>query len=217
MDTITTQPAAPRKWNKIWLDVWTNPGTEAFWSIMKEPDHGPVRGFIWIGVTSLIVGLISGIGSFSFLRNSLPEVLNNIILSLGCYVILTPISAIIGMIISTGIFHLIAKLFGGSGKWSDLVFCLAAVMAPATLIGGVISVIWMIFSQVQVLQFLIAIIFGIVGIVLAIYYFVLYIQAIKAVENIGTGGVIVTIFGPAIVVTICILCSSLALIPAFTR
>ncbi len=119
------------------------------------------------------------------------------------------------MIILTGIYHLIAKLFGGRGNWSDLVFCMAAVTAPASIISTVVSAIWSIFSQVRVLLFLVAILFGIIAITLLIYSIVLYILAIRATENVGTGGAIATVLIPIGVVFVLVFCCIGLLIPAF--
>jgi hypothetical protein len=218
-ETLPAAPVSSRKWYEIWRDVWTNPGVEAFWSILKDKDHSATRGFIWIGVTSLILGLISSIVSIPLLNrvsSQVPSFLGSgeTVLTALCTIILTPIFAIIGLIIGTGIYHLVAKLFGGNGNWSDLVFCLAAVIAPASLISTIVSAIWSIFSQVRVLFFLVAIVFGIIVVVLAIYNIVLYILAIKASENVGTGGAIATVLIPIGVLVVLGFCCTATLIPA---
>ncbi len=220
VETLPAQPVSSRKWYEIWRDVWTNPGVEAFWSILKEPDHSATRGFIWIGITSLVLGLISGIVSIPILRSTssqLPSILSGgeTVLTTLCTIILAPIFTIIVMIIMTGIYHFVAKLFHGTGNWSDLVFCIAAVVAPASILSSVISVIWAIFSQIRVLFFLVAIIFGIVAVALAIYNIILYILAIRASENVGTGGAIATVLIPIGVVLVLGICCSALLIPAF--
>jgi hypothetical protein len=213
-------PVSSRKWYELWRDVWTNPSVETFLSILKDRDHSATRGFIWIGVTSLILGLISALVSIPLLNRISSQVPSFIssgetLLTTLCTIIITPIITIIGMIILTGIYHLIAKLFGGRGNWSDLVFCMAAVTAPASIISTVVSAIWSIFSQVRVLLFLVAILFGIIAITLLIYSIVLYILAIRATENVGTGGAIATVLIPIGVVFVLVFCCIGLLIPAF--
>jgi hypothetical protein len=228
MDTLPAAPIAPevpvisRKWYEIWRDVWTNPGVEAFWSILKEKDHSATRGFIWIGVTALILGLISSIVSIPLLNrvsSQVPSFLSSgeTVLTALCTIILAPITVIIGTIIMTGIYHFVAKLFRGNGNWSDLVFCLAAVIAPASIISTVVSAIWSIFSQVRVLFFLVAILFGIIAVALGIYNIILYILAIRASENVGTGGAIATVLIPIGVVLVISVCCVATLIPAFVN
>jgi hypothetical protein len=227
METLPAAPIAPetpvisRKWYEILRDVWTNPGVETFWSILKERDHSATRGLIWIGVIALISGLFSTIliPIINRIGSQLPGALGGgeIVLTALCTVILAPIVAIIGNIISTGIYHLLSRLFNGNGNWSDLVFCTAAVTAPASIIFSVIGTIWLLFSQVQVLFFLIAIIFGIVAVVIGIYVLILNILAIKAVENVSTAGAIVTYFLPLVVVVVLSICCTLTLVPAFVN
>jgi hypothetical protein len=219
METLPAPPVSSRKWYEIWRDVWTNPGVEAFWSILKERDHSATRGFIWIGVTSLILGLAGAITSIPVLQSTnsqLPGWINSggsIVTGL-CTLILTPVFTIIGMMILTGIFHLIAKLFGGNGTWGDLVFCIAAVVAPASVISGVVGIFGGIFSQVRVFFFLVAIIFGIIAVALAIYNIILYVLAIRASENVGTGGAIATLLIPiGVVIVLGFCCGITAIIP----
>ncbi len=226
METLPAAPIAPqapvssRKWYEIWRDVWTNPGVEAFWSILKEPDHSATRGFIWVGITSLVLGIISSFASIPLLNrmsSQVPSFLSGgeTVLTSLCTIILTPIFAIIGMIIMTGIYHLVARLFGGNGTWNDLVFCLAAVIAPASIFGTILSAILSIFSLVQELFFLFAIFAGIIALALFIYNIILYILAIRASENVGTGGAIATVLIPIGVVFVVTICCSATLIPAF--
>jgi hypothetical protein len=61
METISVQPVQSRKWYQIWWDVWKHPNVASFNSILNEPDHDPVRGFVWIGVISLIVGFLGSL------------------------------------------------------------------------------------------------------------------------------------------------------------
>jgi hypothetical protein len=220
METLPAPPVSDRKWYEIWRDVWTNPGVEAFWSILKERDHSATRGFIWIGVTSLVLGLAGALTSgpvFSSVNSQVPSFLSTgqTLLTAVCTVILAPIFTIISMMILTGIFHLIAKLFHGDGTWGDLVFCVATVVAPASIISGVLGTVWGLVSQVQILFFLVAIFAGVIGVALAIYNIVLYVLAVKASENVGTGGGIATLLIPIGIVIVLGICCSATLIPVF--
>ncbi len=220
METLPAQPVSSRKWYEIWRDVWTNPGLEAFWSILKERDHSATRGLIWIGVTSLVLGLAGAVVSgplYNNITGQLPSVLSagEAVLTGVCTVVLAPIFTIISMIILTAVFHFIAKLFKGNGTWGDLVFCIATVVAPASIISGVLGIIWQLVSQVQILFFLVAIFFGIIGIALAIYNIILYILAIRAAENVGTGGAIGTVLIPIGVIVVLGICCTASLVPYF--
>jgi hypothetical protein len=220
METLPAQPVNDRKWYEIWRDVWTNPGVEAFWSILKERNHSATRGFIWIGVTSLVLGLAGALTSgpiYSSINSQVPGFISTgqTFLTAVCTVILAPIFTVISMMILTGIFHLIAKLFHGNGTWGDLVFCVATVVAPASIISGVLGTVWGLVSQIQILFFLVGIFAGVIGVALTIYIIVLYVLALKASENVGTGGAIATLLIPIGVVIVLSVCCSATLIPVF--
>ncbi len=209
METMTVPPAAPRKWYEIWRDVWLHPNAQTFMDILKEPDISSSRGFKWVALTGLISGLVSLISimlSLNTLQNGLSSLENTpIVFSVMgiyglCVVVLTPIFAVLGLVISAGIYHGIAKLFHGTGEWGQLVFCFAAILAPLFVVSSLISVL--VSLQVPFLSFC----FGLASLALSVYAIVLFINAIKAVEDIGTGAAIGTYFAPVVIVLILSVC-----------
>jgi len=75
--------------------------------------------FIWLGVSSVIAALISSLVTRQYLDQSISTQVLEIFRSWICAIIGAPISAIIGMVISAGIYHWITKLFGGNGNGND--------------------------------------------------------------------------------------------------
>jgi hypothetical protein len=204
------QPTKPRTWYQIWLDIWQHPGPVPFNSLLNEPDHRASRGFIWVAVASLITALFTGFTSASSLKDVAPDFYGGVFYLL-CLVIATPIFGVLGLIISTGIYHGIARLFGGQGTWTDLVICSSAVAAPAELIAGVISLITLLFVQIPVVMFLP----WLISLAIGIYTIILYINALIAAERITTGRAVLIYFIPTIIVGLLALCIVVALIPAF--
>ncbi len=220
METTTTQPSTPRKWHQIWLHVWGNPGVEAFYSILKEPDHSAGRGFTWIAVVSLISAVVLSFGTVSLLQSAAPNIWGNFVITLICQVILTPLFAVIGVIISTGIYHLLSRLFGSTGTWSDLAFCMSSVYAPSSLIGGILTLPFLLFTNLfspSGLSIFIIIVAGLISVVFGIYAIILNVNAIRAAEQIGTGQAIGTILAPIVIVVLLSCCLLLLLYPAFRR
>ena len=218
MTTEIIQPVQSRKWYEIWWDVWLHPGIAPFQTILKEPNHSMTRGFIWVAVTSFIITLISSVFSALVMRNLVSDAFGGTMLenyatntlSAICGVILSPIFAIIGVAISAGIYHWVAKLFRGKGNWNDLVYCLSAVTAPGTLFGGVIGIFSLLFFQNPVLIFLPVF----VAFAFAVYMIVLNVNAIRAAEDVGTWEALGAIFIPTIVIVVLVTCCSLvALVP----
>ncbi|OGN88705.1 MAG: hypothetical protein A2Y88_13680 [Chloroflexi bacterium RBG_13_48_10] len=222
MSSEIVQPGKPRKWYEIWWDIFSHPGLAPFQSILNEPGHDITRGLIWVAVTSFIVTLVSFLFSALMIRNLMADYFGSMMfenyggytLYYLCSVILYPFFAILGIAITAGIYHWIAKLFHGKGNWDDLVFCLSAVTAPGTLVGGVIGIFSLLLFKTPVLIFLPTM----VSLAFAIYIIVLNVNAIKAVEDIGTWEAIGTMFIPAFVVGVLVVCCSiLILIPIFSQ
>jgi hypothetical protein len=216
MTTEIAQPVNSRKWYEIWLDVWLHPGMAPFKTILGEPGKDVKRAFIWVAITSFIATLISYLFSALVMRNWMADAFGGEIfknyggytLSYICGIILTPIFAILGIAVSAAVYHWIAKLLGGHGYWNDLLFCLSAVAAPATLIGGIIGIVSMLFFQNPVLVFLptmVALAFG-------IYIIILNVNAIKAAEDVGTWQALGAIFIPTIIVVALVTCCTLVIL-----
>ena len=205
-----TQPVKARKWYEIWWEIWRNPGEASFLALLSESDHSTMRGFIWIAVASLFVAIITGTTGTRTLQSFEPGIPGGL-LAFGCALILTPIFGVIGLVISSGIFHGISRLLGGRGVWNDMVICLAAVAAPSELIGGVIGLLTILFIAIPGAFF----IPWVLSFVFGIYAVILNIIAIKAAEKMGTGQAVLTYFLPVIIIGLLVLCAFLALIPAF--
>jgi hypothetical protein len=93
--------------------------------------------------------------------------------------------------ITAGIYHGIAMLFGGIGKWGQLVFCLCIVQAPYLLLTSLIQAFVLASPSLSSLELL--------SWMLGLYTIMLDISAINAVEKIGTGKSTATFFTPVII------------------
>jgi hypothetical protein len=152
-----------------------------------------------------------GVPSFQSLLNEPNHTITRAFIWIAIPSLIAVIASSAISIISSGIYHWIARLLGGSGSWTDLVFCLSAVIAPSELIAGAISLISLLFVQMPVLIFIpwgLSFIFG-------IYVIILIILAIMAVEKVSAGKAALAYFIPVIIVGLIVLCSFLALIPVF--
>jgi hypothetical protein len=221
MTTEIIQPEKPRKWYEIWWDVWIHPGMAPFKTLLSEPGKNTTRAFIWIAVTSLITGLVSYLFSALVTQNWMADIfggeLNNTFggtaLYSICGIIISPIFAIIGIIISAAIYHWIASFFHGKGNWSDMVYSLSAVSAPATLVGGLVGIFAMLFFKFPVLIFLPSL----VAFAFGVYTLILNVNAIKVTEDIGTWEAIASLFIPVIIVVAIATCCMFAiLVPLIT-
>jgi hypothetical protein len=133
---------------------------------------------------------------------------------LGAEVILAPFLAIAGMAILAAIYRGIAKLFGGVGQWGQLVFCLAAISAPFSLLSAAINLVSLPFTAWFPSNFgsLISCCVAPFALALGIYSIVLQVIAIDAVEDIGTGKSVATFFIPAIILIVLTICCTLTIL-----
>jgi hypothetical protein len=212
----TLPPATPldSKWYQIWMDIWFHPGDQAFRDAFKERDHGVGRAFIWLATTGLLTAVISSV-MIPFFRSQFTYIPNSFIVVFICQIILAPIFAILGMVVSSLIYHVVAMIFRGKGQWSDLVFGLSAVNAPATVIGSLLAIPVVLFSRFTLLWWLVALLVGVVSVVVGVYVIIETVNAIRAAENLGVGGAIGTILVPIAVGVVLSVCCTLLLIPAF--
>jgi hypothetical protein len=201
------------KWYQIWWHVWTHPGAEAFRTILRDSQASAKRGFLWIAVTSLVSYLVYGI-SFS-------RYFSDAIVYLIC-VLIAPFAGIIGLAISAGIFHFFAGLLGGSGTWEKLVYCFAAISAPASLLSIPASILTTFQrgtffdpSSTSLQTSPLSCLVSLIGFAAGIYTIVLFVSAIATVENTGTGKAVLIYFIPILVGIALVICLiAVVVIPA---
>jgi hypothetical protein len=92
----------------------------------------------------------------------------------------------------------IAKLFGGTGTYEKLLYALAAITVPFTIVSS-------LFILLGVIPY-VGICTGVISIGLAIYSLVLQIMAVKAVNRFGWGQATGSVFLPGCVIFIFCAC-----------
>jgi hypothetical protein len=119
--------------------------------LKNNPYALPSRAYLWL-VSS---GLVSGLSlSLTFILNPQYTELVSILDQNGsmgvgqmigaflfCLVPLSGVMNLIGTAIFTGILHLIAELFGGDGKFSELFYLVAAYSSPISIATTLLNVI----------------------------------------------------------------------------
>ncbi|NJD59379.1 MAG: hypothetical protein C3F13_13500 [Anaerolineales bacterium] len=193
-----------RKWHEIWLDVWLHPGEASFGNMLTERNHSPGRAILWVTVTSLIFGVVGSLFFPSMYLDLFTQLFNlnlfagtrdfKLWLSGVCFLVSSPILGILSLVLSSGAYHLASRLFKSRGAWSNLAFCMGAVHAPFTIISGLISIPRIIFGNDQSTISLLNCIFSLLSLTVFIYTIVLFTNAIRAAEKVGTGQAVLTIF-----------------------
>ncbi len=215
---VPAPPVSDRKWYEIWWSIWRHPGEEPFKSLLNERNHSLTRGLLWYGIASLVIAIyliVSFIQNYPTMVMQLGGTLNPqsivtiIVVFSICWFIFIPVIGVASVLVVTGIYHWLAKLFKGSGKWEDLLICVSAVQSPSIVLSGIITLISTILLHRSGLSTIPLLISAVVG----LYVLVLEIHALKTAEHIGTGGAAATVLIPAIILSLPLLCIYIWYIP----
>ena len=197
---------------QTWMNVLTKPGEATFEAERHQPQATLTTALIWIviaavflaignALSALIGSMLGGGGSmmqmFLDQANLPPEVAAQLSASaaagaggvVGAFcgaLIIAPIFFLIG----SGIYFLIAKLFGGTGTFEEQTYLLAAIAAPTTIISGIIGII--------------PILGGCVGLLVVVYQLVLNYFALKVSHGLTSGKALAVVLIPVAIFFLCI-------------
>lgn len=197
---------------QTWMNVLTKPGEATFEAERHQPQANLTTALIWVviaavflaignALSALIGSLLGGGGSMMqmFLDQAdlPPEVAAQLSASaatgaggvVGAFcgaLIIAPIFFLIG----SGIYFLLAKLFGGTGTFEEQTYLLAASAAPITIISGLVGII--------------PLLGGCVGFFLAIYQLVLNYFALKVTHGLTSGKALAVVLIPVGILFLCI-------------
>jgi len=191
-----------------WLDIWiravTKPNEQTYVSIASSPNAKTSTALIWMFISSLIsfffgslvqgatIGrLMEQFGTQAAPRSSFGV---NFVSAL-CGAPVAAVIFVVTFVISVGIIQWVAKMFGGTGTFEQLVYTLAAIAVPVTLASSIVS----LFSVIPY----VGVCFGVLSFLLSLYLLVLEIIAIKAVNGFGYGQAIASFFLPVLVIACC--------------
>ena len=203
---------------QTWLNVLTKPGEEVF-AAEREKDSATLKtALVWIILASVIAALLatlrarifsSQLGGLGQIVELLPADLQEGIgpamaidtaggtaLSL-----LSIISGPLSFLISVGIYHLIASVFGGRGQFGRYAYLSATFMAPLMIVSSLL-----IF--VPILGFCLTIFLGIYQVVLTFY-------ATKVEYQLSQGRAIVVVLVPILAVLLLAACGLAVLFSLF--
>lgn len=203
---------------QTWLNVLTHPGEAVFQEERSKPQATLANAIIWIIVAGVIAAIFAAIGSAingalgtgtGFMQSMLsqmdlpPEARQQMLQALAvksagtgatifgalCSTLfIVPIAFLIG----SAIYFVIAKMFGGTGDFSEQTYLMATFSAPIIMVNAVIGVV--------------PYLGGCITFFISIYQLVLTYFAIKVSHNLSSGKAIMTILIPILVVFACVIC-----------
>jgi MFS family permease len=127
-------------WREVWIQALTRPSVATYQSLIQAPQASPKRAYGWIALSALITFLISAMGTLLWGTLGEAEGMGGVS-SILCGLPVAAVLAVLGVAIMAGVSNLIARLFGGAGTYSALVYAFAAYLTPLSLISGVLSLV----------------------------------------------------------------------------
>lgn len=193
---------------QIWSRALTKPNEQTYAAIAASPNARATTAYMWVFVASLVqsflIALVQsrlmstymqqyGVGG-NFGNGGIGSTLVGAICGAPILAALTTLFFALGVFV----IQWIAKMFGGRGTSDQLAYTLAAIVAPFSIVAGIIS----LFSAIPYVGLCFSAILSIAG----IYVFVLEVLAVKAVNQISTGAAIGSLLIPGFVIAFLCAC-----------
>ena len=194
----------PTGWVQTWIKAVTQPKEQTFIDISESPDAQTKTAYLWVFIASMLTFLISGVVN-SIVQMILVglggqsgggQSIGNLLIPIVC---ISPIYGVIFVLffaLGTAIVQWIAKLFGGTGTYNKLVYPVAAIYVPISLV----SILLIRFNTIPFVGFCLIPI----SIAITLYFVFLQITAVKAVNRFGWGQAAGSVLLPgAVIVFVC--------------
>jgi len=176
---------------KIWIRAVTKPNEQTYADIAESADSNTRQAYLWVFLASVVgnflVFLASGVVSlFSGTQDTTTAIATMI-----CGGPIAGIVVTIIFVIDVAIFQWVGKMFKGVATFNQLLYTLAAIAAPISLVAGALGAL----SSIP----LVGLCFSILSIVLLLYTIYLNITPIKSRNKFGWGEAAGTVLIPAVV------------------
>jgi hypothetical protein len=207
---VSPASAGFSSWVTTWINAVTKPSEQSYTAMAEHPDaQTNNRAFIWVFLAGTISAVISGIlrgilqlagfstqiaipGLSQYMGNGAAR---SPLASIGISLCASPISgafAVLGFAIVVGIIQWVAKMFKGTGNFSQLAYVIAAISVPFTLITSFLTP----FASIKFVGFCVS---GI-SLLLGLYGIYLQLLAVKSVNRFGWGEAAGSYFIPVILI-----------------
>jgi hypothetical protein len=209
-----TKPG-PAGWFQVWIKAVTKPSENTFYELTEDPAATAKTAYLWAFIAgtfamimqSILQAIYTATGSTPVipgLEEYMPSATGDAgsaFMALAISLCLSPVVGGVSVLffaLSTAIIQWVAKLFGGLGTYDKLLYAMAAITVPFTLVSSVLS----LFSAIP----FVGACFGIVSLGLSIYVLVLQVMAVKGVNRFGWGQAVGSVFIPMVVFFIVLCC-----------
>jgi hypothetical protein len=212
--------AQPDSVFQIWWKALSKPSELTYAAIASSPAAKATTAYLWVFIAGLVQFLLSALVQRQMMNNlrsyglDLGDVgsqggISALLIGMIC---IAPIGAAIATLffaLWVAIVQWLARMFGGTGNYDQLAYALGAIIAPYSILTGILT----LFSAIPYA----GLCFNLVLILAGLYIIVLQVMAIKGVNRTGWGGAIGAFLIPGLVLGFICAClfgvSLAALIP----
>ena len=186
---MSPSPSERTSFLRVWMNALTKPNEQTFVKIANLPNTKASVAYLWVFFTSLVQIFFLYLVQGNLVRQALVQqgydigvFGNGIEANLITLICGTPIFAAASVVffaIVVAIIQWIARMFGGRGTFNQMAYVYAAIAAPFALFRTVVA----LFAVIPYVGFC----FGWIGVLAVLYFVILQIIAVKAVNQIGWG------------------------------
>lgn len=186
---------------QTWMNAITKPNEQTYAQIADSPEVKTSTALLWIFVASLVQSFVALIMQGVIMSRMMQGSGFENQMSTGLVGVLcgAPLIAVISVVLFaafTGIVQWVAGLFGGRGSFEKLVYVLAAITVPFTLVSALLTLL-------SAIPF-VGLCFGLISLVAALYVLVLEVMAVKAVNQFDWGKAAASLLMPFFALICCI-------------
>ena len=191
---MSPEPAGFAGWFSVWLNAVTKPSEQNYSALAGSPEaQTNNRAFTWVFLAGTVSAIISGVlqallqlagitPQVPGLSDVLGDTSRSAVGSLGIALCTSPVAgafAVLFFAIFVGIIQWVAKMFKGTGSFSQLAYVTAAISVPFTLVSSLLTP----FVTLGVVGYC----FSGVSLLLGLYAMYLQLLAVKSVNRFGWG------------------------------
>ena len=203
---VSPEPAGISGWFTVWMDALTKPNEQTYVRIAGSGNAKSMTAFLWIFIASLVQFFLSSLVQGAVMRQFMQQYglgdqfgSGGFVTQLITAICGAPVGAVISVIffaVFVGVIQFVAKMFGGHGTFDQLAYVLAAIIAPFSLVTGILTLL-------SAIPF-VGLCFGIISLLAGFYILYLEVMAVKVISQFGWGQAVGTLLLPFIVICCCL-------------